>query len=62
MRADAKGLAGLTRSARSMWETLIEACCRAHDLGQALRVFDDWKAASLDLVGALLEAVLWLGS
>ncbi|KAK9801931.1 hypothetical protein WJX73_006839 [Symbiochloris irregularis] len=34
------------RTCQHMWQSLIEACCRANRIHDALKVFDDWKAFS----------------
>lgn len=45
-RGAAAGLQDACVTNRRMFEVLIEGNCRSHNLGRALTVFDDWKAAS----------------
>ncbi|KAL0055731.1 hypothetical protein WJX82_003881 [Trebouxia sp. C0006] len=47
LQRDKRGLPGLTQSNRRMWESTIEAACRAGRTDWALQVFDDWKASSM---------------
>ncbi|KAL0036148.1 hypothetical protein WJX79_005812 [Trebouxia sp. C0005] len=47
LQRDKRGLPGLTQFNRRMWESTIEAACRAGRTDWALQVFDDWKASSM---------------